>query len=62
MKRTLTMITSIRIASNIIAGRTIQIIILSSGIAMMVFGILRGELQMILQKAIIICLECIGLM
>ena len=39
----------------------IPIVILLAGILMMVFGILRGELQMIYQKAIRICLECIGI-
>jgi len=36
-------------------------IILLAGIIMMLFGIWRGELQMIFQKAIIVCLECIGI-
>jgi len=35
--------------------------ILAAGIIMMVFGILRGELQLIFQKAVVICLECIGI-
>jgi len=36
-------------------------VILLAGIIMMFFGIWRGELQMILQKAILVCLECIGI-
>lgn len=31
------------------------------GIAMMAFGIYRGELAIVLTKAIKICLECIGI-
>lgn len=32
-----------------------------SGIALMVFGVYRGELDVVLTKAIHICLECIGI-
>ena len=39
----------------------IPAVILFAGIIMMFFGILRGEPQMIFQKAIRICLECIGI-
>jgi len=39
----------------------LPVIILSAGIFMMMLGILRGELQMIYQKAILICMECIGI-
>jgi len=35
--------------------------ILLTGIILMISGILRGELQDIMRKAIIICLECIGI-
>lgn len=31
------------------------------GLAMMVFGICRGEMAVVLQKAINICLECVGI-
>jgi len=44
-----------------IAKIVIPAIILFAGIAMMFFGIWRGELQMILHKATRICLECIGI-
>ena len=40
---------------------TVPTIILLAGVTMMILGILRGELQMIYQKAILICLECIGI-
>jgi hypothetical protein len=36
-------------------------IILALGIALMVFGIWRGELNELFQKAVIVCLECIGI-
>ena len=41
--------------------RAIQITLLAAGIVMMVFGLLRGEAAEILRKAIVICLECIGI-
>lgn len=31
------------------------------GLAMMVYGIWRGELAVVLMKAVNICLECIGI-
>lgn len=31
------------------------------GIAMMGFGIFRGELPVVLEKAVNICMECIGI-
>jgi len=36
-------------------------VILAAGIIMMISGIYRGELRVILQKGIVICLECIGI-
>jgi len=36
-------------------------VILLAGIAMIITGILRGEPDLIFQKAAIICLECIGI-
>jgi hypothetical protein len=36
-------------------------VILLLGIALAVTGILRGELREILKKAVVICLECIGI-
>ena len=35
--------------------------ILAAGIGMLAFGIARGELLVIFQKAALICLECIGI-
>lgn len=31
------------------------------GIALLSFGIMRGEQRVVLQKAIRICLECVGI-
>lgn len=31
------------------------------GVAMMVYGAFRGEVDVVLQKAVNICLECIGI-
>jgi len=37
------------------------VIILALGVVLAALGIWRGELDVILQKAIIVCLECIGI-
>lgn len=37
------------------------VLLLIAGFAMMCAGLLRGEAAIILQKAIVLCLECIGL-
>ena len=39
----------------------LQLVLLITGISMMITGILRGEALEILRKAILICLECIGI-
>lgn len=39
----------------------IQIIILFLAVWMMAYGVYRGEVSIVLNKAINICLECIGL-
>ena len=39
----------------------LPVILISVGAAMIVLGILSGELIVILRKAIYICLECIGI-
>ena len=39
----------------------IRFIILFAGISLCVLGILRDELSDIMQKAIVVCLECIGI-
>ena len=39
----------------------IKLIIFLAGAAMIFFGVARGELQIIFNKAARVCLECIGL-
>ena len=39
----------------------IPVLILTAGMVMMIIGIQRGELQSILQKGVVVCLECIGI-
>ena len=39
----------------------LPVILIGIGAAMIVLGILSGELIVILRKAIYICLECIGI-
>lgn len=41
--------------------KMIQGIIMVSAIAMTAYGVYRGEMPIVLNKAINICLECIGL-
>ena len=39
----------------------IRLALLFSGVVMMTLGLVQGEAQEVLSKAIIICLECIGI-
>ena len=41
--------------------RALGIAILSIGILLIVAGVFRGELDVILRKAALVCMECIGL-
>jgi len=41
--------------------RVMQIFILVATFGMLAYGIYRGEVAMVLNKAVNICLECIGL-
>lgn len=41
--------------------RALGIAILVIGILLIAAGVYRGELDAILQKAILVCMECIGL-
>ena len=38
-----------------------QYLLLAASVAVMVYGATRGELQVVLMKAVRICMECIGL-
>lgn len=33
----------------------------AAGLALMVYGISRGEMKVVLEKAVNICMECIGI-
>ena len=39
----------------------VQVALLIVGIAMVCFGVMRGEADAVLAKAIRLCLECIGI-
>ena len=39
----------------------VQVALLIGGIAMVCFGVIRGEAVAVLAKAIRLCLECIGI-
>ena len=39
----------------------VQVLLLLIGIAMLVFGICRGEAQTVFSKAIRLCIECVGI-
>ena len=41
--------------------RIISIVILAAGIALIAAGVFRGELDVIFRKAMVVCMECIGL-
>lgn len=45
----------------LITSRTIGFTLAAVGILMMVFGIYRGEMTVVLTKAVNICMECIGI-
>lgn len=45
----------------IIASQWIGVAVAALGLAMVGFGIYRGEVETVFKKAINICLECIGI-
>jgi len=50
----------------IIGGRrfirpAIQFVLISAGVTMMVVGMFRGEAMELLRKAVVVCMECIGI-
>ena len=40
---------------------TIQVYLLLTGMAMLIFGIWRDEAQTVFSKAIRLCMECVGI-
>lgn len=38
-----------------------RIIVMLTGIGFIAIGVIRGEMVIVLRKAIMVCLECIGL-
>ena len=45
----------------LIASRGIGLALAAVGVLMMAFGIYRGEMTVVLTKAVNICMECIGI-
>ena len=41
--------------------RMLRIILLIAGVCMMAVGIFRGEASEIFRKAVVVCMECIGI-
>ena len=46
---------------NIGSSRVISLLLLAAGIIGIIVGVIQGEALVVLQKATLICLECIGL-
>ena len=42
-------------------SRKIAALLIAASFAMMAFGVYRGEMSTVLKKAVVICLECIGI-
>ena len=41
--------------------KTIQIVLLITGVMMITYGVFRGEVDVVLNKAVKLCLECVGI-
>ncbi|EGL37864.1 CD1871A family CXXC motif-containing protein [Oribacterium sp. oral taxon 108] len=46
---------------NILKSRLTSLVLLCMGIAMMYIGVHRGEALVVMNKAIRVCMECIGI-
>ncbi|MCI8416005.1 MAG: hypothetical protein HFI33_00665 [Lachnospiraceae bacterium] len=42
-------------------NRLLQMLLLGAAVGFMITGWINGELQMVLEKSVNICLECIGI-
>ena len=42
-------------------SQRVALIVFMAGFAFLIFGIYRGEVTVVLRKAVTICLECIGI-
>lgn len=47
--------------SHLSAPRWVGAVVAGLGLVLMAFGICRGEMTVVLQKAVNVCLECIGI-
>lgn len=47
--------------SRSLKNAAVGIYIAAAGLGMMIFGISRGEMEVVLEKAVNICMECIGI-
>lgn len=55
------LIIRVTIMKRLLASSWCGVLVSLTGLLLMLFGIYRGELAVVLQKAINICLECIGI-
>ena len=42
-------------------SKTASFLLLGIGLVLLLFGVLNGDTELVLQKAVRICLECIGI-
>ena len=42
-------------------SKTASFLLLGIGAALLLFGVLSGDMELVLQKAVRVCLECIGI-
>ena len=50
-----------RLLGNCSEKNKIALLLLLAGIVLLIFGIMRGEMDTVFSKAVQICLECIGI-
>jgi len=49
------------LGSERLTRRVAQLSLLAIGVIFLVLGIIQGEAMLVLKKAILVCLECIGI-